>query len=80
MKKSWQDMLSPDVYQRFCNCTTHKNDLPELVNARWKMYQESGKDKLGFTKEDALVEMLDWLDSNSCWFDLTKEEYNSLKQ
>ena len=44
--------------------------------------QSKGKDKQGFTKEDALVNILEWLDSNNQWWlaDLTIEEYDELKR
>lgn len=78
MKMKWTDQLSDDVYCRLCSCRTIKADLPELVNARWLAYKETGKDKQGFIKEDALVAILELLDSNSCLFDLSEGEYNNL--
>ena len=74
----WYDRLSDDVYRRLCCCRTVKADLPELVNARWADYKERGKDKEGFTKEDALVAVLELVDENSVNIDLTIEEYNDL--
>ena len=38
--------------------------------------QDAGKDKEGFTKEDALVAVLELLDSNGQDIDLTTDEYN----
>lgn len=78
---SWTDKLSSEVYTRLCNCRTIKADLPELVNAKWIWLKAKGKDKDGFTKEDALVAILELLDANSIsWvWDLTKDEYNELK-
>ena len=72
----------PDVYGRLCSCSNTKEDLPYLVNIRWMWMQNKGKDKDGFTKEDALVDILEWLDSNSQWqlADLTREEYDELKR
>lgn len=78
MAKKWADALSDDVYTRLCNCRTLKADLPELVNAKWQSYIDSGKADGGFTKEDALVSVLELLESNSQVFDLGKEEYDSL--
>lgn len=71
---------NPDVYQRLCECRNTKEDLTHLVNIRWMWMQSKGKNKQGFTKEDALVYILDWLDSNSQWqlADLTREEYDEL--
>ena len=72
----------PDVYRRLCACANTKEDLPYLVNIRWVWMQSKGKDKQGFTKEDALVQILEWLDCNDQWqlADLTREEYDELKQ
>ncbi len=74
----WTDFMSSDVYERLCACRTIKADLPELVGAMWTAYQKDGKAARGFTKEDALVLVLEILDCNSCFFDLTKEEYDDL--
>ena len=72
----------PDVYNRLCACSNTKEDLPHLVNTRWMWMQSKGKDKEGFTKEDALVDILEWLDSNGQWqlADLTREEYDELRR
>lgn len=78
MKKNWKDNLSNEVYDRLCNCRTIKADLPELVNAKWLRYKDLGKAEQGFTKEDALVAVLELLDCNSCYIDLTTAEYNAL--
>lgn len=78
MKKKWSDNLTNDVYVRLCDCRTIKADLPELVNAKWLFYKENGKADQGFTKEDALIAVLELLDCNSCYFDLTTDEYNKL--
>lgn len=79
MKKHWTDTLQNDVYARLCNCHTIKADLPQLVNAKWLSYKENGKEEQGFIKEDALVAVLELLDCNSCYFDLSEDEYNKLK-
>lgn len=76
--KKWVDYLSGDVYNRLANCTTTKADLPKLVNAKWKHYQDIGKDEKGFTKEDALIDVLELLDCNSVEFFLTADEMNEL--
>ena len=80
-KKSWIDFLPTDVNRRLSECKNTKEDIAVLVNARWRWLQERGKDKEGFTKEDALVDVLDWLDSNSQWQladCLTKDEFDEL--
>jgi ubiquinone biosynthesis protein COQ9 len=70
--------LSDAVYNRLADCRNLKSDLQELTDAMWKDFQDKGKDKNGFTKEDALISVLDWLDNNSQDFDLTREEYDEL--
>ena len=77
-KKHWTDNLTEDVWLRLRECRTRKTDIPALVNAKWINYQENGKAEKGFTKEDALVDVLELLDCNSCYFDLTEDEYSVL--
>lgn len=74
----WTDRLSNDVYARLCNCRSRKSDIPELVNAKWADFRAKGKDKQGFTKEDAVIDILELLDSNSQDIDLTRDEYDEL--
>lgn len=76
--KKWTENLPADIYTRLCNCKTRKEDLQTLVNAKWRAYKEEGKEKRRFTKEDALIEILELLDCNSIIIDLTEEEYNEL--
>ena len=79
---AWQDYLPADVYERLGDCCNRKADIPILVDARWKGMKDEGKDKEGFTKEDALVDILEWLDSNGQWrlSDVTVDEYEELKK
>lgn len=72
--------LEESVYHRLCNCRCLKSDIGPLVNAKWSSMCEIGKDKHGFTKEDALVSVLELLDSNGQFFDLTVDEYSELSQ
>ena len=76
----WTDRLENGVYQRLCNCQSKKSDIQSLVNAKWGSMKEVGKDKDGFSKEDALVSVLELLDSNGQFFDLTTEEYEDLSR
>ena len=76
--RNWTDMLSQDVYYRLADCITWKSDIPILINAKWSDMKNKGMDKKGFTKEDAVVAILELLDSNSCDFELTTDEYNEL--
>ena len=73
-KKTWLDNLPTDVYSRLCACHSLKSDIVPLTQARWA----SIKERPGLTKEDALVDVLDLLDSNSQYCDLTREEYDNI--
>lgn len=77
-EKKWTDYLTSDVYTRLCDCTTIRGDIAELTNAKWRLYQDKGMDKQGFTKEDALIAVLELLDSNSRFFDISSDEYYDL--
>lgn len=77
--EKWIEKLPSDVYRRLAECRNKKSDIPMLVNCRWEAMVEAGKQEEGFTKEDALVDILEWLDMNSQWFDFTREEYDALK-
>lgn len=79
-KKKWVDYLRTDVFNRLGACANTKADIKHLVDTRWQYLKDNGKDKKGFTKEDALVQVLDWLDANGQWSltDLTREEYDIL--
>lgn len=74
----WTDKLDDEVYNRLGNCRSRKSDIEPLVDAKWSWMKETGKDDRGLTKEDALVSVLELLESNSCTFDLSLDEYNSL--
>lgn len=78
--KKWIDFLPEDVYQRLANCNSVKSDIPALEDAKWRGYRELGKDKCGFTKEDALISVLELLDCNSCDIELTSDEYQEMKR
>lgn len=76
----WTDRLKSGVLERLENCRSRKNDIPDLVNAKWAFFKQKGKEKEGFTKEDALVSVLELLDCNGQDFvaNLTVDEYNEL--
>lgn len=76
----WTAKLENDVYKRLCNCHSLKNDIEALVNAKWGYMKETGKDREGFTREDALTSILELLDCNGQCFDLTVEEYEKLSK
>ena len=77
--KRWTDKLPEDVLNRLCNCCSRRSDLQILVNVKWAAMVAAGKKEEGFTKEDALVQILDLLDSNGQFFDLSHAEYDGLK-
>ena len=79
MKKCWTDYLPGNVYRRLCECRNTKIDVQTLVNVKWYAMKLDGKDKDGFAKEDALVYILDLLDMNGQYLDLTRAEYDVLK-
>lgn len=76
--KNWTKELPADVYGRLCNCRNIRSDVETLVNVRWAAMVAAGMKEDGFTKEDALVYILDLLDSNGQYLDLTRGEYDSL--
>ena len=77
--KHWTDYLSHDVYMRLSNCRTTKNDLSVLIDAKWQWAQDTERYD-GYTKEDALVDILDLLDCNGLdsVTELTIEEWRNL--
>lgn len=77
--KHWTDNLPADVYTRLCNCQSRRSDIETLVNVKWAAMIAAGQKEQGFAKEDALVFILDLLDSNGQFFALTRAEYDNLK-
>lgn len=74
----WTDRLELGVYKRLCDCRSRRKDIAQLVEAKWADYKSKGFDRQGLTKEDALVSILELLECNNQFFDLTKDEYNEL--
>lgn len=70
----WTDFLSEAVYNRLAACRSTKADILPLAKAKWTVLQH----REGFAPEDALVSVLELLDCNSCYFDLTADEYNDI--
>ncbi len=80
---AWIDKLkevATDTYTRLGACRSTKKDIETLVNVKWATMVEAGKQEEGFTKEDALIDVLELLDCNGQYFDLSKEEYDELKR
>ena len=71
--KKWYESLSEEVYMRLAECRSTKADILPLARARWFYVAPKG-----FAKEDALVYVLELLDSNGRNFDLTIDEYNDI--
>ena len=71
-KKKWTDYLSEEVYVRLCECRTIKADIPELVESKWKTMEYP------YTKEDALIWIIDLVYMNDCFIELTTEEWDEL--
>lgn len=69
--KKWTDLLNEEVYIRLANCTSVKRDILPLTQAKWTFLKDNGK----YDKEDILVSILDLLDSNGRFMDLSKNEY-----
>jgi len=76
--RRWTDYLPSDVYDRLCNCSTTSQDISVLTDAKWRRMIDLGKDREGFIKEDALVFVLELLDSNGIDTEMDKETYESL--
>ncbi len=74
--KKWTDLLSSAVYSRLANCYSTKEDVLPLAQARWAWLKHIKA--TGYVKEDALVYVLELLDSNSVDIDLTRDEYDDI--
>ena len=74
MNSKWRN-LPPGVYERLCNCSSIKSDIQPLSCCvyRWNMQKNGHCDP-----EDAVVEVLELLDCNSCFFDLEVDEYKEI--
>lgn len=79
--KKWYEYLNDDVYNRLRGCNTIKEDMRPLVDARWQFLKDNGYDKKGYTREDALVYVLELLDSNGLdhLADISVDDYEDLK-
>lgn len=64
-----------DVFERYVNHQTIKEDLPYLVSAKWRSMKKRVEDT---TMEDALICVLQILDSNDNHISLSDEEYKKL--
>lgn len=74
LKRRWTDFLNEEIYERLCNCCSRKSDIALLAQAKWSFF----KDKKDYDKEQALAEVLELLDSNSQFFDLSATEYDNI--
>jgi len=75
-KKNWTDLLDRNVYSRLANCTSTKEDILPLTQAYWNgKLKNSGKD---YAVEDALISVLELLDENGRYYDLTSDERDDI--
>ena len=72
--KKWTDLLEEGVHVRLAECRSRKSDIAPLAQAKWAMLKNNPE----YTKEDALVQVLELLDCNSQFFDLTRDEYDDI--
>lgn len=79
MTNKWTYKLPGAVYERLCNCRNVREDIPVMIDAKWDHMVERGLDSKGYTKEDALVAVLELLDANGQYCDMTPEEYDRWK-
>lgn len=70
----WTDNLPYEVHARLANCKSRREDIPTLTAVKWRWMCDKGMHTKGFTKEDALVSVLELLDCNGQFFDLTADE------
>lgn len=80
-RTGWVTRLPDDVLRRLCDCKSTMADLPILVNARWAWMRNQEKYRK-HTKEDAVIYILELLESNSQYYMayLTEDEYRELKR
>lgn len=71
----WTDNLPSDVRGRLMNCCSTKEDILPLAQAKWRILKLAGR---GWQREDALISILELLDCNSQYFDLTRDEYDEI--
>lgn len=74
MIKVWTDLLDFEAWERLANCRSQKKDILSLAQARWAFI----KGKKNYCKEDALVYVLELLESNNCDYDLSTDEYKEI--
>ncbi len=74
MDNKWRN-LPPNVYDRLCSCSSIKSDMLPLSRCvyHWNIEKSGHCDP-----EDAVVEVLELLDCNSCFFDLEVDEYKEI--
>ena len=63
------------VFERYVNGETIKEDLPCLINAKWRSLK---KRDINVPKEEGLLAILECLEHNNNVIELSQKEYNSL--
>lgn len=73
----WERYLPKAVFYRLDECRTTKDDIPTLLDARWRYAQDIGE---ATTKEECLEEVVELLECNGLVdvTELTQEEWNEL--
>lgn len=74
-RSQWGDSLPDDVWNRLCHCRSRKEDVLPLAQAKWQYIKNKNRE---YTKEDALVCVIEHLDCNGQDFELTREEWNDI--
>ena len=71
----WTDYLDHDTYMRLASCRSLHRDILPLAQAKWNVM----KSCKNFEPEDALIWVLELLDSNNCsCADVTRDEYKEI--
>ena len=74
MHLSWKRNLEKEIYYRLAQCSTIKEDLIPLVQARWDYI----KHDCMCGKDDAIEFIMELLECNGIDFGLTEIEYDEI--
>lgn len=75
VKTIWTDYLDHNTYMRLASCRSLRRDILPLAQAKWNVMKSCGN----FEPEDALIWVLELLDSNNCsCADVTENEYKEI--
>lgn len=73
----WERYLPKAVFYRLDECRTTKDDIPTLLDVRWRYAQDTGE---ATTKEECLEEVVELLECNGLVdvTELTNEEWDKM--